>query len=209
MGIQLEQTGRQFAALVCLASVAAIESQHFQSKFAFDSRMPQADKEKSNAEFPDFERWHAEIGGDLLRFCVSRLGPVAGEDVYQQVWLKAISRHHQFKGDNERAWLFQMARTTIIDWTRKKRPKSNSTMLAHVTEKKSQPEFGGLGSEQLERFRICLARLTPEKRNLLHLRVTGHTYKQISTALSIAIGTVGSQYNRICDQLKTCVEPAK
>ena len=209
MGIQLSRSGKQFAVQLCMADSAAIEFQNIQSEIPSDLRMAEVDKEKSDPEFPDFERWHAEIGGDLLRFCVSRLGSVAGEDVYQQVWLKAIRQHHQFNGANERAWLFQIARTTIVDWTRKKRPKSNSAKLAHVAQKNSQPEFGGFGSEQLERFKTCLARLTPEKRDLLHLRVTGHSYKQISAALSIAIGTVGSKYNRICEQLKTCVEPAK
>lgn len=152
----------------------------------------------------EFEQWYAEFGPELLRYCKSRLGESIGEDVFQDVWLKVLNKHHQFAGGNVRAWLYQITRNTIIDWTRKKKPEAASAALLSSISVNSEEE-PVVNNDELQRFRDCVSKLTTKQRDLLHLRVTGHSYKQISAALSITVGTVGSNFKRVCDQLRRCV----
>lgn len=176
---------------------------------------PRTDQQKKHASSaapgvggakPDLDAWYEKYGDQLLRFCQSRLGPTAGEDVFQQVWLKVARKPEQFTGGNARAWLFQIARTSIIDFVRKKKPESQSETVEGSSEMNATSVLEQMVvAEEQQRFRECLDKLPPEKQKLIHLRVTGQSYKQISEILSIAIGTVGSQYNRICEQLRTCV----
>lgn len=155
---------------------------------------------------PDFADWYDRFGDELLRFCQSRLGPNSGEDVFQQVWLKVLRKPEQFTGGNERAWLYQIARTSIIDHVRKKNPESQTETVSGSVDSRTESVLDHLvASEDHQQFRICLEKLPPEKQKLVHLRVTGYSYKQISQQLAIAIGTVGSQYNRTCEQLRNCV----
>lgn len=173
---------------------------------AQNDRSSPADKAAGGDQKPDFNAWYTRFADELLRFCQSRLGPTAGEDVFQQVWLKVLRKPEQFTGGNERAWLFQIARTSIIDFVRKKKPESQSETVEGAANSQAPSVLDQLvDDEDQQQFRRCLSQLPPEKRKLIKLRVTGHSYKQISEVLAIAIGTVGSQYNRICEQLKNCV----
>ena len=157
----------------------------------------------------NFESAYARYADQLLRFCQSRLGVTAAEDVFQQVWLKVLKQSQRFTGGNERAWLFQIARTTIIDWVRKKKPEPQSEVLDAAFDADARTVLDNLvAGEDQARFRHCLSQLAPEKRKLIELRVTGCSYQLISQQLAIAIGTVGSQYNRICEQLRHCVGQA-
>ncbi len=167
-------------------------------------------KDSGESQKPDFEAWYARYGDELLRFCQSRLGATSGEDVFQQVWLKVVRKPEQFTGGNERAWLFQIARTSIIDFLRKKNPESQSETVEASAENDSTSVLDQMvASEDYSHFKHCLDQLSGDKKNLVQLRVTGQSYKQISEALSIAIGTVGSQYNRICEQLRNCVNQVR
>lgn len=152
----------------------------------------------------EFDQWYSEYGQELLRYCKSRLGDSVGEDIFQDVWLKVLNKHHHFSGGNVRAWLYQITRNTIIDWTRKKKPEAASDLVLSNISVNSEDE-PVVNNDEIRRFKDCVSKLTTRQRNLLHLRVTGHSYKQISAALSIATGTVGSNFKRICDQLKRCV----
>lgn len=154
----------------------------------------------------EFEKWYSSYADELLRFCQSRLGSVSGEDVFQQVWLKVLRHPTQFVGGNARAWLFQIARTSIIDFVRKKKPQNQPDNYDATLDDQGASVLDQLvANEDYETFRNCLSKLPPEKIKLVQLRVTGHSYQQISEFLTIAVGTVGSQYHRICESLRACV----
>ncbi len=61
---------------------------------------------------------------ELRGYLVHRLAdPAAAEDVLQDVFVKALAQGRAFCGlDNHRAWLFQVARNTLVDRARALRP---------------------------------------------------------------------------------------
>lgn len=172
-----------------------------------ETRSPTVHESDGGGKNVNFDTWYEHYAEELLRFCRSRLGHTDGEDVFQNVWIKVLGKPEQFVGGNERAWLFSIARTTIIDWIRKKRPDAKTEVVEVLVDAESDTTILEqlVAAENEAIFRSCLAQLPPQKHKLIQLRVTGHSYEQISKALKIAVGTVGSQYNRTCKQLQDCV----
>jgi len=66
--------------------------------------------------------WH-QHEGELRRWLISRLGnPVDAEDLLQDVFEKAMLQGERFCSvENARAWLFRVARNTLIDRYRMQR----------------------------------------------------------------------------------------
>lgn len=48
--------------------------------------------------------------------------PHVAEDVFQDVWLRAIKGMHRYQRDRLLAWLFRIARNRVIDLSRKRKP---------------------------------------------------------------------------------------
>lgn len=150
---------------------------------------------------------HEQFGNQLLAFCRSQMGFHDGQEAYQAVWLKVMKNVSRFDGANARAWLYAIARNTIHDARKKRKPKLDSELVERGADKKTTTTLDGLIDSELgDKFRSCLDQLEPLKRKLLQLRVLGESYKSIAATLSIPMGTVGSRFSRVKDELKTCIE---
>jgi RNA polymerase sigma factor (sigma-70 family) len=70
---------------------------------------------------PPFETLIERYGKPLLRFCVARLGPDRGEDVFQETLLGALASYDQLRNpDSARSWLFSIAHSKIVDAARRR-----------------------------------------------------------------------------------------
>ena len=67
-----------------------------------------------------------QYGGELLVFCQGQMGHHDGQEVFQTLWTKVMSNLDKFDGRNARAWLYRIARNTIHDARRKKKPELNN-----------------------------------------------------------------------------------
>ena len=69
--------------------------------------------------------WHAHEA-ELTGYLVRQLGDVSlAQDILQEVFLKSIRTGQDFcQLDNPRAWLYQVAKTTIIDHARATKPQA-------------------------------------------------------------------------------------
>jgi RNA polymerase sigma-70 factor (ECF subfamily) len=119
------------------------------------------------------------------------------DDMAQECYLRALRGWGQFDGRASRqAWLFAIARTTRIDWFRRKKregvaagPENLDKLSEAVPEKPKD--------ETIERVWDTVRSLNAEQSQVIHLRfAAGLSYAQIAQALGIPVGTVRSRLHR-------------
>ncbi len=151
-----------------------------------------------------FERY----GPALLRFSDRLLSDRAtAEEVTQEVFVKVISRAHQYDGRAEVAsWLFAIAANACRDRRRRDR-------RAMIVPLEGTPELAARGEgierrlmdrEKREAVRQALSRLSDEQREALVLaRYHGLPYAEIAEVLGISVGAVKTRIFRAVETLKT------
>jgi RNA polymerase sigma-70 factor (ECF subfamily) len=143
----------------------------------------------------------------LLRFADRLLSDRgAAEEVTQEVFVKVISRAHQYDGRAEvSSWLFAIAANACRDRRRRGR-RATVVPLESVAE----PVQKGEGIESLlsqrecrEAVRRALSALSEEQREALVLaRYHGLPYSEIASVLGISVGAVKTRIFRAVEALK-------
>jgi RNA polymerase sigma-70 factor (ECF subfamily) len=143
----------------------------------------------------------------LLRFTDRLLSDrSAAEEVTQEVFVKVISRAHQYDGRAEvSSWLFAIAANACRDRRRRDR-RATVVPLDAVGE----PVHKGEGIESLlsqrerrDAVRSALSALSEEQREALVLaRYHGLPYAEIASVLGISVGAVKTRIFRAVEALK-------
>jgi len=108
--------------------------------------------------------WKA-YGAEIKGFLTRQTGNAnLAEDILQEIFLKAMRQGHDFcELENPRAWLFQVARNTLIDAARMRRA------ITELDEEMPAPDF--VQRDAVEELDICIARnlqaLGEEDRHIL------------------------------------------
>jgi RNA polymerase sigma-70 factor, ECF subfamily len=131
----------------------------------------------------------------LRRFLVGRTGRLdLAEDILQEVFLKALRQRAQFcRLANPRAWLFRVARTTLIDHWRRERPgETPGEQLAAMVEEERDP---------VELLDVCLlrnlARLSPQDRAIIETcDLHGKTVREYAASQAIGLAAAKSRLLR-------------
>src|SRR6266849_6345097 len=152
-----------------------------------------------------FERY----GPALLRFSDRLLSDRAtAEEVTQEVFVKVISKAHQYDGRAEVAsWLFAIAANACRDRRRRER-RAIVVPLEVVPEPSDSQKREGIEGRMLERerrdaVRRALALLSEEQREALVLaRYHGLPYAEIASVLGISVGAVKTRIFRAVETLK-------
>lgn len=142
----------------------------------------------------------------VYRFVVVRVPqPADGEDILQQVFLKvieALPRYEQ-RGLPFGAWLFRIARNTVIDFGRTRRV---AEPLGDEAGRKVDPLDPGLVIEQradLDEIRAALDELTPEQRDVIVFRFFAElSHAEIGAILGKREGTVRVIQHRALEALR-------
>ena len=143
----------------------------------------------------------------LLRFAARLLSDRnTAEEVTQEVFVKVISRAHQYDGRAEvSSWLFAIAANACRDHRRRDR-RATIVPLDAVPE----PVHKGSGIEKIlgdrqrrEAVRRALSSLSDEQREALVLaRYHGLAYAEIAEVLGISVGAVKTRIFRAVEALK-------
>lgn len=143
----------------------------------------------------------------LLRFTDRMLSDRgAAEEVTQEVFVKVISRAHQYDGRAEvSSWLFAIAANACRDRRRRER---RATVLP--LEAVAEPVQKGEGIESIlsqrerrDAVRQALSALSDEQREALVLaRYHGLPYAEIASVLGISVGAVKTRIFRAVEALK-------
>src|SRR5215470_5633029 len=130
------------------------------------------------------------------------------EEVTQEVFVKVISRAHQYDGRAEVAsWLFAIAANACRDRLRRER-RGGVIPLEGIPEPASPSREGGvlermLHREKRDRVRRALSLLSEEQREALVLaRYHGLPYAEIAGVLGISVGAVKTRIFRAVETLK-------
>lgn len=144
----------------------------------------------------------------LLRFADRLLGDrTAAEEVTQEVFVKVITRAHQYDGRAEVAsWLFAIAANACRDRRRKERRAAVIPLeaVAEPAHKGEGIESRLLSRERRAAVRQALSELSEEQREALVLaRYHGLPYSEIASVLGISVGAVKTRIFRAVETLKT------
>lgn len=126
-------------------------------------------------------------GKALLAFLASRLEFGVAEDLVQEVWLQAWRSltGGAWKRQHLRGWLFQVAKSRMIDHVRKMKPALFDGNESDIASKDGAPIESALIAERQAALRRCLEGLSAEEATVVRARLDGDNYQALSKSSGI------------------------
>jgi RNA polymerase sigma-70 factor, ECF subfamily len=128
------------------------------------------------------------------------------EDVLQEACIRAFRGIGSARNADARAWLLAIVRNTALTWIAKNRPKTvlttnDDTMFERaglgMVEQQASPEELLIEKANADQLHAAISALPLQYREVLVLReIEELSYQEISTVLSIPMGTVMSRLAR-------------
>ncbi len=142
-----------------------------------------------------------EYGSQLKRFLVSRVStPEDAEDLLQEIMIKTHTNLTSVKDPKKfKAWLFQIARNTIIDYYRKQGARVSERKLSEYEEwvNDSSDQSQSVRLELSKCIRPFLAELPEAYRQALEeVDLNGTSQKQLAENIGLSYSTVKSRVQR-------------
>ncbi|MDD4736673.1 MAG: sigma-70 family RNA polymerase sigma factor [Kiritimatiellae bacterium] len=126
------------------------------------------------------------------------------EDIFQEVWYKALRNLHKYRSDKFLSWLFKITHNLIIDRARKRKPDVSLQEKRHDADGNSRTELldtmedprQSAPGEQVdqaelgERIKAAVLRLPAEQRDVFSMRMdAGLSFKEIARIQKTSINT--------------------
>lgn len=158
-----------------------------------------------------FERHHRAVFNFFLRLTGRR---DIADDLVQEVFLRMLKYRQNYEQEGHYpAWMYQIARRVHFDYRRKTRQEQRqespeeSGAGDQLVSSHPVPEEAFLKREEAGLIRTALAKLSPEKRELLILaRYQRLKYQEIAEILDCEIGTVKARVFRALEELASIFE---
>jgi RNA polymerase sigma-70 factor (ECF subfamily) len=149
-----------------------------------------------------FERHHLPLYNYFLRQTGRR---DASEDLVQEVFLRMLKYRQGYRGESAfTVWMYRIARNAWVDYFKKaKRELPWDENADDPVSDDPNPNDDLEESQTLSQLRTALAKLSPEKREVLVLsRYQDMKYEEIAELLGCAVGTVKARVHRALKDLK-------
>jgi RNA polymerase sigma-70 factor (ECF subfamily) len=157
-----------------------------------------------------FEPLYDRYFDAIYRFCFFRLGDShRAEDATSEVFTKALANLSQFRyqtqEDGFRCWIFAIARHVVTDHHRDhaRHPSDPLDLAEGVLDEAPTPEEVALDADSHHQVLALLARLKPNQRDLLELRLAGLKNAEIARILGRTHDSVRKEQSRIVHLLRT------
>ena len=139
-------------------------------------------------------------GAPLMGYIVNMTGSnrSVADDVFQEVWARAIEKLGTYKQDNFPGWLMRIARNFVIDESRKKRPQlsldyetdEGFSLTQTVADSAPTPDREVAAGELGARIAAAVDELPPEQKEVFVLRVKADMpFKEICRIQGTSINT--------------------
>jgi RNA polymerase sigma-70 factor (ECF subfamily) len=137
------------------------------------------------------------------------------EDVFQQVWLKAITAIGTYRHRNFLGWLIRIARNAIIDNARRRRPevsldaeRGNGISLIQTVPAKDQGPLQGLEMNDLQqRITDAVGLLPAQQKETFLMRVQADLpFKEIARIQGVSINTALARMQYALEKLRTLLK---
>jgi RNA polymerase sigma-70 factor, ECF subfamily len=148
--------------------------------------------------------------GRVYAYCYRVLGNhEAAEDANAEVFERALMALPKYRTGSFRSWLFAIAHNTVADSYRSQRPELPLDAVTDVPDVAAAPEERALAADELRALRAQLARLSPDQRQVVELRLAGLTDLEIAQVLGRSHGAVRMSQFRAVARLRALlgVEP--
>lgn len=137
----------------------------------------------------------------VFRICLGfSRNPSDAEDLSQDVYLKAFRSIGRIRNPSAaREWLFRVARTTCLDYAKKRRliRLFERTTSPDTAADARTPESSAVTGERLKSLKWAVSRLPKKQREVFVLREYGHlSYEELARTVGAKAGTVMSRLNR-------------
>ncbi|MGA3239355.1 MAG: sigma-70 family RNA polymerase sigma factor [Bryobacteraceae bacterium] len=152
---------------------------------------------------------HLNAAYNLARW-LTRNQDVA-DDLVQEAYLRAFRFFDGFHGGDGRAWLLAVVRNTCLTWLRRNKSGGSSVEFneeAHaLAGGQENIEQRLVKNAKIDALRKCVESLPVEYREIVVMReLEEMSYREISEAAGVPIGTVMSRLSRGRMRLLDCME---
>jgi RNA polymerase sigma-70 factor (ECF subfamily) len=152
------------------------------------------------------ERYQARIYSFLIRLA----GREAADDLFQDTWVKVYENAHRYEARGKAAsWLFKIANNLALNrWAKISRWKfvSADDAAERLEDHSAQPHAALEQENVRRRLEGLVAALPDEQRQVFLMREYGQlSFKEISEALDIPLGTALSRMNYALGKLRSAL----
>jgi len=153
---------------------------------------------------------HLDAAYNLARWLVR--DPTLAEDVVQDAMLRGLTYVASFRGDNPRAWILQIVRTTAYTRLASRRGAAEVPLdpepAAEIVDPADDPETALWQRQRHATLEQALQNLPPELREIIVLReLEEMSYRDIARVTGVPIGTVMSRLSRARKMMRLALAP--
>lgn len=159
-----------------------------------------------------FETLYDRYLDAVLRFCFYRLGDwERAEDATSDIFVRVLANLAQFQPARHdagfRCWLFTIARNVVADSHRDRcrHPVDPLGIAMYMRDMTPTPEEAAIATDDHQYIRALMARLKPDQRELLELRLAGLKNADIARILGRSHDAVRKEQSRIVQLLRVLV----
>ncbi len=152
------------------------------------------------------EQLIALYSNDLYHYLVTQSNTHLAYDVSQQTWLKVIEKRHLYQAQTTpKAWLFKLARNTLIDEYRKQQRFVELDENTHLAAQNDKNESGlTIGSSNISygAFDAALKQLSFVQREAITLQQEGFSLADIELITQSSLETIKTRLRYAKQNLK-------
>lgn len=146
----------------------------------------------------------------VYKYLHYRIGNVhLAEDLTSAVFEKALAGFRRYKKDRASffTWVMTIARHTVIDYYRQQSRRKEISLdnVRDIASDNSSPEQDAVKREELQRLRVCLARLSEHEQEIISCKFGAEmNNRQVAGILSLSESNVGTILYRAVRKLRDC-----